>query len=235
MNQAFRRASAPTTKLFFLALIAALLSLLAGSAAAHADGGGSGGVGLGGNGGGNGHHPSSTHSTSGACPKARFGSRTLRRGDCGDDVKTLNWMLKAKASRVDLDDSFKSSTTNAVKSFERSKHQKVNGVVEKATRDALVGSLSRGTATWYGPTLYGNGVACGGKLHRSTIGVAHKTLPCGTKVLVGYKGHWVRTQVIDRGPYGTHAQWDLTEATAERLHFKNVGIGKISFATIKKH
>ncbi|MCX6393478.1 MAG: hypothetical protein NTY57_01285, partial [Solirubrobacterales bacterium] len=32
-------------------------------------------------------------------------------------------------------------------------------------------------ASWYG--LYGDPVACGGVLHRETVGVAHKTLPCG--------------------------------------------------------
>src|SRR5829696_6977152 len=37
-------------------------------------------------------------------------------------------------------------------------------------------------ASYYGPGLYGNGVACGGTLLPGTMGVAHKTLPCGTKV-----------------------------------------------------
>ena len=34
-----------------------------------------------------------------------------------------------------------------------------------------------------------------------TIGVAHRTLPCGTKVVLGYRGDFVRTRVIDRGPF----------------------------------
>jgi hypothetical protein len=232
MNKQSSRVFARTTKSLIFATAVALIALFAGVASAKG-GGGSGGVGLADGSGGTG--TGGGHSSGGACPKARFGSRTLKRGDCGDDVKTLNWILKAQASRaVDLDKDFSSPTASAVKSFERTKHQQVNGVVEKTTRQALVGSLPSGTATWYGPTLYGNGVACGGTLRRGTIGVAHKTLPCGTKVLVGYKGHWVRTKVIDRGPYGTHAQWDLTEKTAEKLHFKSAGIGKIKFATIKK-
>src|SRR5262245_38422346 len=37
-------------------------------------------------------------------------------------------------------------------------------------------------ATWYGPGLYGNGTACGQTLWPGTIGVAHRTLPCGTTV-----------------------------------------------------
>jgi rare lipoprotein A (peptidoglycan hydrolase) len=38
-------------------------------------------------------------------------------------------------------------------------------------------------ASFYGAPLFGNGVACGGILHPWTLGVANKTLPCGTKVV----------------------------------------------------
>src|SRR4051794_9471889 len=44
-------------------------------------------------------------------------------------------------------------------------------------------------ATWYGPGLYGNRMACGSKLTHRTLGVAHKRLPCGTKVALRYRGH----------------------------------------------
>ncbi len=37
-------------------------------------------------------------------------------------------------------------------------------------------------SSWYGPGLYGNTTACGQTLRPDTVGVAHKTLPCGTKV-----------------------------------------------------
>src|SRR4051812_3209956 len=40
----------------------------------------------------------------------------------------------------------------------------------------------RALASWYGPGLYGGRLACGGRLSAGTLGVAHKTLPCGTKV-----------------------------------------------------
>jgi rare lipoprotein A (peptidoglycan hydrolase) len=219
-----------THKLMLLALVSVPGALFVGVTAASA-GGGSGGVGTGGStGGGKG---GSGHKAK--CKNQRFGSRTLSKGDCGSDVKTLNWMLRAKASKVDLDKSYKRTTASAVRSFERNRGLRVNGVVEKSTREALTKSIGTAHATWYGPTLYGNGVACGGTLRPTTIGVAHKTLPCGTKVLVGYRGHWVRTKVIDRGPYGTGAQYDLTEATAKRLHFKNTGFGTIKVARIRKH
>ncbi|HEX2241170.1 MAG TPA: septal ring lytic transglycosylase RlpA family protein [Actinomycetota bacterium] len=73
-------------------------------------------------------------------------------------------------------------------------------------------------ATWYGPGLYGNGTACGQTLTPGTEGVAHRTLPCGTMVSVYFQGRSVTVPVIDRGPY-SGAEWDLTQATAERLGF----------------
>ncbi|MDP9069038.1 MAG: septal ring lytic transglycosylase RlpA family protein [Actinomycetota bacterium] len=73
-------------------------------------------------------------------------------------------------------------------------------------------------ATWYGPGLYGNRTACGQTLGTNTLGVAHRSLPCGTKVSILYEGRTITVPVIDRGPY-THAEWDLTAETAERLGF----------------
>ncbi|MDQ3982231.1 MAG: septal ring lytic transglycosylase RlpA family protein [Actinomycetota bacterium] len=73
-------------------------------------------------------------------------------------------------------------------------------------------------ATWYGPGFYGNRTACGKTLGYSTLGVAHRTLPCGTKVAIMYRGRTVTVSVIDRGPYA-RSNWDLTRETAERLGF----------------
>jgi rare lipoprotein A len=77
---------------------------------------------------------------------------------------------------------------------------------------------SPGLATWYGPGLYGNTTACGQRLSSSTLGVAHRTLPCGTDVSILFRGRTITVPVIDRGPY-SHADWDLTAETAERLGF----------------
>lgn len=73
-------------------------------------------------------------------------------------------------------------------------------------------------ATWYGPGFYGNRTACGQTLTTETLGVAHRWLPCGTKVSVLFEGRTIAVPVIDRGPY-SHADWDLTQETAERLGF----------------
>ncbi len=77
-------------------------------------------------------------------------------------------------------------------------------------------------ASWYGPGLYGNGVACGGTLLPSTMGVANKTLPCGTKVRIRYHGRTVTVPVIDRGPYVAGRDYDLTEATKNALGYEGV-------------
>jgi rare lipoprotein A len=78
-------------------------------------------------------------------------------------------------------------------------------------------------ASYYGPGLYGNGVACGGTLMPDTLGVAHKTLPCGTKVKLRYHGRSVTVPVIDRGPYVAGRDYDLTEAVKVRLGFPSTG------------
>jgi rare lipoprotein A (peptidoglycan hydrolase) len=72
-------------------------------------------------------------------------------------------------------------------------------------------------ATWYGPGLYGKKTACGTRLTRNTLGVAHKNLPCGTDVALRYHGRTIVVPVIDRGPYSRGVQYDLTYATARKL------------------
>ena len=77
----------------------------------------------------------------------------------------------------------------------------------------------RGPATWYGPGFWGNKTACGQTLRKKTLGVAHRKLPCGTRVNFLYKGRTITVRVIDRGPFG-EADWDLTQRTARKLRFE---------------
>lgn len=72
-------------------------------------------------------------------------------------------------------------------------------------------------ATWYGPGLYGNRTACGETLTKHILGVADRTLPCGTPITLFYEGRTITVPVIDRGPYANGATFDLTHATAEAL------------------
>ena len=78
-------------------------------------------------------------------------------------------------------------------------------------------------ASWYGPGLYGNALACGGTLSASTMGVAHRSLPCGTKVRLRYSGRSVTVPVVDRGPFAGGREYDLTAATKQALGFPDVG------------
>ena len=83
-------------------------------------------------------------------------------------------------------------------------------------------------ATWYGPGLYGNRTACGQVLTPQLVGVAHRTLPCGTNVEIYYGGRKVMAPVVDRGPYAAGASWDLTSAAAGALRLTHTaGVGTI--------
>jgi peptidoglycan lytic transglycosylase len=78
-------------------------------------------------------------------------------------------------------------------------------------------------ASWYGPGFMGGRTACGGTLDAGTLGVANKTLPCGTKVRFYYHGRSVTARVVDRGPYVAGREWDLTPAVKARLGFPSTG------------
>lgn len=72
--------------------------------------------------------------------------------------------------------------------------------------------------TWYGPGFFGNSTACGQLYNEQILGVAHRTLPCGTPVTFFHNGILLTVPVIDRGPYSS-AEWDLSAETARRLGF----------------
>lgn len=101
----------------------------------------------------------------------------------------------------------------------------------------MVGASQAEASTWgwnwskasaYGPGLWGNNTGCRNPatgrpyvLTRSTLGVAHKTLPCNAKLRVCYKGKCQRLKVIDRGPFVAGRDLDLTHATVRRFGFRD--------------
>lgn len=90
-----------------------------------------------------------------------------------------------------------------------------------ATEDTVKVTIYKpAKATWYGPGFYGRRTACGQRMSRTLVGVAHKTLPCGRKVAILYKGRTLTVPVVDRGPYANGASWDLTYAAAQMLGFE---------------
>jgi hypothetical protein len=90
-----------------------------------------------------------------------------------------------------------------------------------AGRSARLDVFRPARATWY--ALVGNRLACGGRMAAGTLGVAHRTLPCGTPLTLRYRGREVRVRVIDRGPFSSALDYDLTSATRRRLGYGDVG------------
>lgn len=72
-------------------------------------------------------------------------------------------------------------------------------------------------ASWYGPGFYGNRTACGQLYTPEIIGVAHRTLPCGTMLELEFRGRVVTVPVIDRGPFIAGRTLDLSNATRAAL------------------
>ena len=75
------------------------------------------------------------------------------------------------------------------------------------------------TASWYGPGFYGNRLPCWQWLQASgqpiqfladTWGVAHKTLPCGTMLVLTHGPNTITVPVVDRGPYIAGREIDLS-------------------------
>ncbi|MCW2954461.1 MAG: Rare lipoprotein [Conexibacter sp.] len=85
-----------------------------------------------------------------------------------------------------------------------------------------------GIATWFSVEDNGSETACGVKLTHATLGVAHRTLPCGTEIALYYRGRAIVVPVIDRGPYADGVSWDLTKATNDALH----GTGRITVGAL---
>ena len=95
--------------------------------------------------------------------------------------------------------------------------ERVIVVSEAHAEDAQDHNWRVSEASFYGPGLYGNTMACGGTLTPSTQAVAHKSLPCGTLVRFEWHGKELVLPVRDRGPYTAGREWDLTAGACEYL------------------
>ena len=75
------------------------------------------------------------------------------------------------------------------------------------------------TASWYGPGFFENRLPCWQWLQANglpiqflpdTWGVAHKTLPCGTMLVLTHGPNTITVPVVDRGPYVAGRELDLS-------------------------
>jgi len=103
----------------------------------------------------------------------------------------------------------------------------------QAGRGLAFTALRSAGATWYGPGFYGRQTACGQTLEPGTLGVAHRSLPCGTAVKFVFGGRQIVTRVIDRGPYARGFAWDLTNGARKALGFE--GSGQIRYAVAAQY
>ncbi len=93
-----------------------------------------------------------------------------------------------------------------------------DGLNEHAVKSAgKVTTFTESVASWYEDA---GGTACG---FHAGMGVANKSLPCGTTVTFRYGGHTVTATVDDRGPFVGGRTWDLNQNTAGALGFGGVG------------
>ena len=151
---------------------------------------------------------------------------TVPASDAGDVVEIDQLSSAATATWVPVAD----ASAQPGGSFTAAWHPKrpgpltiravING--SQASSAAAAPTLSvtvyrRSTATLYGPGFWGQRTACGKILRRNTIGLANRTLPCGTLVQLYYNGRVITVPVIDRGPYAHGANWDLTMATGRAI------------------
>jgi hypothetical protein len=85
-----------------------------------------------------------------------------------------------------------------------------------AAPSGLLTVYQQTVASWYNDA---GGTACG---FHAGMGVASKSLPCGTKVRFTYGGRTVTAVVDDRGPFVGGRSWDLNQNTAAALGFGGV-------------
>jgi hypothetical protein len=133
------------------------------------------------------------------------------------------WVTLARA-RADADGRFSARWTSRVAGRWQVRAIALGGTAAGGLAEPPTGTVTvyRGAgATWY--DLSGSRTSCGVRLRKSTMGVAHRTLPCGTLVEITWGGKVVTVPVIDRGPFGRGLHYDLTYAAAKKLGFLEAG------------
>jgi hypothetical protein len=117
----------------------------------------------------------------------------------------------------------------AKRAAERARARKAARQARQQARGGPGGWRIAPIVTWYGPGFYGNRTACGVRYTRDIVGVAHRTLPCGTLVEFKWHGITAVAPVIDRGPFASRAYvFDFSAAMSCEV-FKPRGIDNACF------
>jgi len=107
--------------------------------------------------------------------------------------------------------------------------QEAARAARRRARSGGSGWRNSNIVTWYGPGFYGNRTACGVRYTREVVGVAHRTLPCGTLVEFKWHGITAVAPVIDRGPFASRQYvFDFSAAMACEV-FKPRGVENACF------
>lgn len=90
-------------------------------------------------------------------------------------------------------------------------------------------SIQSGMASYYWQPQR---VACGGKFNPNEFSAAHKTLPCGSKVVVTNKrnGKSIVVTINDRGPYVAGRIIDLSRAAASAIGMVSSGTAPVTLS-----
>ena len=79
----------------------------------------------------------------------------------------------------------------------------------------------RGRISYYS---HGSHTSSGERFNKRALTCAHRTLPFGTMVKVGYRGKQVLCRVNDRGPFVRGRMLDVSLASAHALGMTGAGV-----------
>ena len=90
-------------------------------------------------------------------------------------------------------------------------------------------------ASWYGPGFSGLPTASGEPYDPFGFTAAHKTMPLGTELLIGYGGSSVEVVVNDRGPYVGERELDLSQGAAQAIGLVEAGVDVVQYSSTDQY
>ena len=87
-------------------------------------------------------------------------------------------------------------------------------------------------SSWYGSELEGSPTASGEPFRANGRTAAHRSLPLGTKLLVGYGGQQTVVRVNDRGPHVAGRDLDLSRGAAQEIGLTAAGADEVDMRVL---